>query len=406
MTGAFSYRSAVAFCAGLWMMASVPPAWAQAPAPAEPAPGPTLAKPQIEIYGRLHMSADGVSLQDSPTSTDYLQFTSNTSLIGFRGSHDLGPVKALWQVESNVNVANGVSSAIGVGSRDTFVGLWSPYGAVKAGFFYSPYYYAVASLDPLTWTVADFRSVIHNTGWGNRVEFSTRLTNAVQYTSPNFSGFEFQALYANPERSAAASDTPGGKQVAAYNPANANTGDGDVLGGIYALSLTYKQGPLYAAAGYEVHNNVNRVDDGLGIQQEQAFELGASYTLPTKTTITAMYENISRGGADSIRSRPLALFASVKQDWGKESFIGTFGYAGKSNAPNAQDDGGFFGLGYYHHFHRTTDVYLAFAKAFNSSAAQWGLGTQGHGTTINPRQPGNGPMALSVGLIYRFGVGL
>lgn len=375
----------------------------QAPKPAG------LAKPKMEIYGRLHMSVDGVSLENSPTSTQYLQFPSSTSLIGFRGSADFGPVKGLWQVENNVNVANGVSSAIGVGSRDTFVGLWTPYGTVKAGFFYAPYYYAVDKLDPLAWTIADFRSIVHNTGWGGKVEFSTRLTNSVQYLSPNLSGFEFALQYANPEQTAG---VPGGKRVSAYANSNVVTdgvfqGDGDVLGGIYSTSLTYKGGPLYAAVAYEIHNNVDRTGDGLGIQSEQGLEVGIGYTLPTKTTITAIYEYMWRGGLQdgADRTRPIGIFASVKQDFADETLAATFGYAGHSKASD-NDDGGFFGIAFFHHFAKSTEAYLAFAKSFNGSDASWGLGTQGHGTAINPAQPGTGPIALSAGLIHRFSYGL
>lgn len=364
------------------------------------------AKPKMDLYGRIHISLDGVDMRssgDRPATAGqwgkFLQMPSNTSLIGFRGSHDLGSVKAIWQIESNVNATSG--SAITntwLSSRDTFAGLWTGYGTLKAGFFYSPYYYAVDKLDPLALTIADMRAVIHNTGWGNRVEFSTRLTNTIQYASPSFSGFEFQLQYANPEQAAG---VPGGKRVTAFAP---NPGDGDVLGGVWAMSLTYRNGPFYGAAAYERHNKVDRAGDGLDIEAEQAIELGASVALPTKTTVTGIYENISRAGALSgaDRTRAVGLFLSVKQDIGDESLMATFALAGKSKVPDAKDGGGFFGLGAYHHFSKNTDAYLAFAKAFNDSAARWGLGTQGHGAVINPAEDGKGPMAVSIGLVHRF----
>ncbi len=392
-------------------------ALAQAAAEAPKAP----AKPKMEIYGRIHISLDGVNM-DTPSNTarpagaaqygTFLQLPSNTSLIGFRGSQDLGalPLKAIWQIESNVNATSG--SAITntfISSRDTFVGLSSPVGTLKAGFFYSPYYYAVDKLDPLALTIADMRAVIHNTGWGNKVEFSTRLTHSIQYASPDFSGFQFQVQYTNPEQVA---NVPGGKRVTAYanttyNAAR-NNGDGDVLGGIYAAALTYKSGPLYAAVGYERHNQVDRTGDGLGIEPEQGIEVGLGVTLPTKTTITGIYEYLNRSGTGdgADRTRPLGLFLSLKQDIGDESLIGSFGYAGESKIPGGNDGGGFFGLAFFHHFAKSTDAYLAFSKAFNSSAAQWGLGTQGHGSVINPVNPGEGPMALSIGLVHRFSFGL
>ncbi len=360
-----------------------------------------LAGPKMEIYGRLSISLDGVNQDNSPNSNQYLQFPSNLSLWGFRGSQDLGPVKALWQIESNVNAENGVTTPLGIGSRDTFVGMWTPYGTVKFGFFYAPYYYAVANLDPLSLTIADMRSVIHNTGFGGKVEFSTRLTNSVSYATPKIEGFQFQIQYANPEQAAGVT---GGKRVSAFAP---NPGDGDVLGGVYSLSLTYNKGPLYAAGGYEIHNNVDRTGDALGYQAEQALELGVGVKLPTKTTLSGIYEYIWRGGPNdgAIRTRPIGLFAAVKQDIGSETLAATFGYAGHTKLSD-NDDGGFFGLGFYHHFGKNTEAYAAFAKAFNGSDGKTGLGTQGHGTAINPLQGGNGPMAISIGLIHRFGFGL
>ena len=56
----------------------------------------------VDIYGKLNFSAN--FLFDQADSDSDIQFTSNSSRIGFKGSEDLGGgLSAIWQIESSLN---------------------------------------------------------------------------------------------------------------------------------------------------------------------------------------------------------------------------------------------------------------------------------------------------------------
>jgi len=80
------------------------------------------------------------------------------------------------------------------GTRDSFLGVEGPWGAVKAGKTDTPYKKATAAMDPFSRTLGDYNSIMGNTGGDNRAEFDFRVAHAIWYESPIFNGFQFSAL--------------------------------------------------------------------------------------------------------------------------------------------------------------------------------------------------------------------
>ena len=80
--------------------------------------------------------------------------TNNSSLIGFKGTEDLGNgLKGLFQMETNVNVNGGgdapntTSGNLFTSARDSYVGLGSKYGTVLGGYLSTPFRSALTSFD-------------------------------------------------------------------------------------------------------------------------------------------------------------------------------------------------------------------------------------------------------------------
>ena len=185
----------------------------------------------VDVYGAMRGSVDYVDA-DGVLNEDRMRVTSNNSRIGFKGAEDLGGgLSAIWQWEYAFqldqqqaqqyqpnNPTQGANSA-----RNTFVGLSSKtLGAVTLGTQESPLKTSTGPLAVFGDTLADYRSVF--------TKLSTRADNSVMYTSPNMSGFTVRAMWAamNEAGNAAASDPS-----------------------FHALSGVYSNGPLYATLAYQ-----------------------------------------------------------------------------------------------------------------------------------------------------------
>lgn len=174
----------------------------------------------VDVYGKLSYSLN--VLDDQADANSDLQFTSNSSRIGFKGAEDLGGgLKAIWQVESTVNMDEGGGWGAG---RNTFIGLSGGFGTVLGGKHDTPLKSVGRTVDMFGDGFADSRNVM---GGGS----DTRANNVVAYISPNMGGFAITAAY-----STDLGDT-------------ANLGDADGKD-VYNLSGTYSNGPLYLGLAY------------------------------------------------------------------------------------------------------------------------------------------------------------
>ena len=127
-----------------------------------------FAQTNVTIYGVADISGQGYSLSQSkaPSKVDggaqgnVFSVQSNSSLIGFKGTEDLGNgLKALFQAETTLNLAGTTGSASGNGIgvnnstavfsalRDSYVGLNSKYGTAMAGYLSTPFRSSLTSFD-------------------------------------------------------------------------------------------------------------------------------------------------------------------------------------------------------------------------------------------------------------------
>src|SRR5580704_15151595 len=267
-----------------------------------PAPGPTIGgipvkagpltplidNTTVTLYGSIDVSGDifNPSVFDQGTK---LGIASNISSFGIRIRHNLTPYgwegwAAVAQLESQVDFASAPTERAAFGTRDSFLGMEGPWGAVKAGKTDTPYKKSTNAMDPFTRTLGDYNSIMGNTGGDNRAEFDWRMNHAVWYESPIYNGFQFSAL-ASPGQNYAkdnsdysfgdyfqcngastrgsGSNFPGTGGAIPGNIGGNGCTDGS-YGNAYSAAATYKNGGFTAMAAYELHEGVNRHgDDGL-----------------------------------------------------------------------------------------------------------------------------------------------
>jgi predicted porin len=250
--------------------------------------GPLIDNTTVTLYGSLDVSADvfNPSVYDQGTK---LGVASNISSFGIRVRHNLAPygwdgMAVVAQLESQVDIASFPTERAAFGTRDSFLGVEGPWGAIKAGKTDTPYKKATAAMDPFSRTLGDYNSIMGNTGGDNRAEFDFRVAHAIWYESPIFNGFQFSALISPGQNfakdnsdfaygdlfqctgsaaRASGSNFPNSSGALPGNIGGNGCTDGS-YGNAYSAALTYKNGPFTALAAYELHEQVNRHgDDGL-----------------------------------------------------------------------------------------------------------------------------------------------
>jgi predicted porin len=350
--------------------------------------GPLIDNTTVTLYGSIDVSGDifNPSVFDQGTKP---AIASNISSFGIRVRHNLAPygwdgMAVVAQIESQVDFASYPTERAAFGTRDSYLGLEGPWGAIKAGKTDTPYKKSTAAMDPFTRTLGDYNSIMGNTGGDNRAEFDWRMPHAVWYESPIFSGFQFSALFSPGQNFAQDnSDFAYGDYFQCTGSAARATGSNfpgssgavpGLLGGngctdgsygnAYSAALTYKNGPFTALAAYELHEQVNRHgDDGLqpqliapvflpggdpnaangtqvftGVHNEWAAKVGGGYRFNDglgDLQLNAFYEWMRREVLPfeqpfNERSRD-GVFASVTQFIGKQwSVSGSYAHAFKT----------------------------------------------------------------------------
>ena len=249
---------------------------------------PLIDNTTVTLYGSIDVSADvfNPSVYDQGTKWGV---ASNISSFGIRVRHNLAPygwdgMAVVAQIESQVDIASFPTERAAFGTRDSYLGVEGPWGAIKAGKTDTPYKKATAAMDPFSRTLGDYNSIMGNTGGDNRAEFDFRVAHAIWYESPIFNGFQFSALISPGQNfakdnsdfaygdlfqctgsaaRASGSNFPNSSGALPGNIGGNGCTDGS-YGNAYSAALTYKNGPFTALAAYELHEQTNRHgDDGL-----------------------------------------------------------------------------------------------------------------------------------------------
>ncbi len=411
----------------------------------EPGAGLTFVVPgggSVQLYGNLDVSFDyatkglagSYSQGGSPVGNMGWEpdIATNLSYIGVRGQHPIQDVSFVWQLEAGIDVSatpgtkistsnnsNAVNGALF--SRNSYIGFaGKDWGAVKIGKSETPYKTSTDRLNPFSGEEGDYRVIMGNTGGDNRVEFGLRAAHAIWYESPNWNGVSFNAMYSPGQNrddtsSIVASGEPdcSGGNIPGSGALPPTCNDGS-FGNLYSVSLAYLGGPLYLTTAYELHKNVNRTSDTIGLPttppqdttgdpndvgDESAFKVGGQYTFPTKTTLNLLWERTHRSIPSYLqyqneRTRNNATWLALTQVLTDKDSV-SFGWAhagstpgdpGQHNTPggaNPDNSADLYALNWRHNFDRSTQFYADWAMTSNRTAAHYDLGAGGHGVTTD-----------------------
>lgn len=244
------------------------------------------ASSNIDFYGKFRVSVDHIN------NGIGWQMNDETSRIGFKGAEDLGGgLKAIYQYETGFNAGtsaatvastgySGTSASGGLGSqRNTFVGLAGDFGTALVGRSDTPYK-MVGSADLFGDTLADAQ----NTGGFCIICEDLRVSNAVAYVSPTFSGVTLIGAII----------TGTGTAGTAATKSNNSLVDAS------SWAVTYANGPLSLGAGYETLGHL--YGSAAGSASQKAYKFNVGYTIDS-LKLGGTYEKLKdiggTSGADS-----------------------------------------------------------------------------------------------------------
>jgi len=426
---------------------------------------------EVSLYGNLDLSVDDTTKGISGMTSGGVgpvgnggwmpAISTNLSYLGVRGFQNLGdlPTKFVYQLETQIDVSvtsgTGLSNSNtsnqvkgGLTSRNSFIGLASPsWGAVKIGKTDAPYKTSTGRMNPFLGMLGDYSVIMGNSGGDNRVEFGTRMEHSIWYESPNWNGVNFNALFSPGQNraddssnlAAGSSDCAGGNIPGSGGLAVA-CNDGS-FSNAFSTSLSYTYKNLYLTGAYEMHRKVNRTSDlpafdPTDIADEHASKLGVQYKFPTKTTVSAIWEDLKRDVPQALNfqnertrtgywlalSQEITAKDSVHLGWAHANK--TPGDPGQHNTPggaNQDNAANMFTAAWKHQMDKNLSIYADWAEALNHTAAHFDLGAGGRGVTTdchdasNPDTSGFDPnggaphcwagghlQGISVGMKYAF----
>ena len=369
----------------------------------------------VTLYGTLNVDFENVKAGDVFQSRN--RVSSNSSNIGFRGVEPLGQgLNAWFQVESGAHIDQSVSGDTWA-SRNSGVGLNGNFGSILLGQWDSPYKFSTVRLDPFgDTTIGGYAAIMGGGGsptagnfltgqsFVNNASFDRRVSNTVQYWSPNWSGFSFRLAYgANEEKTTTAAGSRDPR--------------------LFGLNAAYENGPLYLTGAYEEHRDFGTIASGVAIYnsiagttfvapafdqgKDTGWKFGGSYDIANLFTIAAIYEQLKW------KSDTLGADVKVK-DWfvagtfhpGPHKISLTYADRGKAelNGSDITDsDARQYGVRYGFSFSKRTEFYAMYTKVDNKNNAFQDFAVNGIGlvpTTASNR--GIDPQGFGAGFIHKF----
>lgn len=415
------------------------------------APGVGWAQSSVEIYGDVHMSINSftysASTAGNPGVTKW-DVANHASNYGLRGRENVGGGLTAWfQIEQNAPLERSNNSAVTPASRNSAIGLQGAWGNAFMGQWTTPW----ADLDGL-WNVGTVG------GWGpvtsiigrrettgtasnpncqgtfnaaglpvavgsvaanpltpicDAVEtgggavghpFWKRISNAVFYQSPVFSGTQAKVAYQTNE----------GRSVAGVVQSNILGAPGvpptsvESNSSVWSTSIQWSGmgGRARIGAAYDRHRDFTRIgatDIGWAIKGGYNFgvvDVGAAFERMSYKHAAGDCEATQWGVAGSFPIAAGAVkgsYAVAKDMSGGAQCVGAFGTGTDSGAK-------MWNLGYEHNFSKRTNIGVGYARINNdpNAAFTWTGAPPNQGGALNVPLAGSDPSTVFLSMRHRF----
>ncbi|MDN2674544.1 porin [Janthinobacterium sp. SUN026] len=352
------------------------------------ATGVAQAQSSVVIYGTVDAGFVSERGGKAGTVNKIDSGVASASRIGFKGTEDLGSgLSALFVLESGFNVDTGAQgNNEALFGRQAYVGLSSKTtGTLTLGRQYTPWYNTLSK-------VADPFAVGYSGSAKNLFPANTtRTSNTVLYTSPNFNGFDADVAYsARNEGQESLVSSKIGRQIGASvgyanGPLNArlayNTTSNDQAVGTTVVEAGSARNWL-AAANYDFA--VAKAYVAYGVNK------GANSSLRNNFNAGNLYTTASTGGVTN--DSTTALIGATVPVGPAGTVMASIIHVNDKSGINA--DANQFAVGYSYALSKRTSTYASYAKISNKNNAGYTVG--------NNSNVGSGDQAFNVGVRHSF----
>jgi len=297
------------------------------------APAAFAQSSNVQLYGRInggldYYKAPGATVGPVNGGVDNsrdgrFRVFDNSSRVGLRGTEDLGNgLKAIFQIESGVNIDNGQTQTGQGGQGNASTGNWGTrdtWGGLQAGW--GRLTYGRQSMYWVNGVNAPFAGAWVNTEipWTNGTNLgrvsgggivAARVSNTIQYTSPTWAGNNFTLSW-----------SPGGNNGLQETVQGKNSSI-ETDGQIWAATWRGTFGPVYAQLDYaNVAQNTSLVGVGVSTQAKgQLYKAGIGWGYLPGARVSIIWVRTDQNNATGL------LFGQkVKKDGYTVNWYHTFG---------------------------------------------------------------------------------
>ena len=341
------------------------------------------ANAEVTIYGKIHASIDYLSAdqadRDLSGSNDSLwDVTSRASRIGFKGSEDLGNgLKAIWKIESGVNIAEGGG---GFATRNAYIGLAGGWGTFLYGRHDTPMKMSTGKLDIFVDTIADYNLQGSGLGTGGFVDI--RASDAIAYVSPSFAGLTLVGAIV-PD--------------ADHDEVVKEQGD---FAGAYSLAAMYSNGGLFLSGAYESLDDLFGGADASHWRIGAGFDFGAFHIGGVYSDVDGTLGGFTKANGKSNDYKVYTINGSwtfgnnvLKAMWMNTDWDEDIPVYKDNGLPGSDDSTSTWAIGLDHNFSKRTKAYVIYA---NSDMALNGSNFNTVGAFAREQD------AFSMGMVHKF----
>ncbi len=314
--------------------------------------GTASAQTALTVYGIVDA---GLVQERGNVAGSVTKLTSGVqsgSRLGFRGTEDLGGGNfAKFVLESGIGIDTGANNQGGLAfGRQAWVGMGGLWGTVALGRQYTPHYMALLDVDPFKAGLAGDAQ--------NLIVSPTRISNAITYKSPSWSGVTGELIYALGE---VVGNPSGGRQ----------------FGG----ALGYSNGPLLVKYA---HHSAN---DPTGNDRQRNNLLLGTWDFGVVTGNLGFTRNTGPGTTDT-----RDILVGVTAPFGPNTVL--LSWIRKDDRSALDRDARQWALGYTYALSKRTNFYTAYGRITNHNGGTF---------TVNSAiEPGTGDQAFNLGVRHVF----
>ena len=291
------------------------------------------AQSSVSLYGNLDVGVAYTKGNGEGAKTSVMSSILTESFFGLKGQEDLGGgLKAVFKLESGINVDTGSQATTNFFGKNAYVGLAGDFGTVKLGNQESLFKTEAGAFDAfgVSPVLAVSKLFVGNTLGGS-------WQNTIGYVSPSWNGLTVSAQHSARESNA-------GKTAANVN------------GGATAVAANYTAGALGLSA---VYGNVRNTAASAAATEQQAFLLGGSYDFSVVKAFAQYGQNKADDvfGTQQSKDKFFQVGAVVPVTQAG-SVHAAFGQNKRDNVALADVKTNQFSLAYHHSLSKRTSAYV------------------------------------------------